>query len=134
MICAPVVPLRDVVRVGSTAARVAVARRGRRGRGARPAAGGRGGGGGGGTEGLRRGGAGGGAGAARWRVDELTPIGERDLYRDGAETWSWDSGERRALATREEAPVRFARPADLLPPELGRRVAAAADEGEVRRI
>jgi outer membrane lipoprotein-sorting protein len=74
------------------------------------------------------------AGAARWRVDELTPIGERDLYRDGAETWSWDSGERRALATREEAPVRFARPADLLPPELGRRVAAAADEGEVRRI
>jgi hypothetical protein len=75
------------------------------------------------------------AGAARWRVDELTPIGERDLYRDGPETWSWDSGERRALATRgEEAPVRFARPADLLPPELGRRVAAAADEGEVRRL
>src|SRR5919108_4185844 len=55
MICAPVVPLRDVVRVGSTAARVVVARRGRRGRGARPAAGGRGGGAGGGPEGFGRG-------------------------------------------------------------------------------
>ena len=75
------------------------------------------------------------AGPARWRVDELTPIGERDLYRDGPETWFWDSGERRALATRgEDAAVRFARPADLLPPELGRRVAAAAEEGEVRRL
>jgi hypothetical protein len=74
------------------------------------------------------------AGPELWRVDELTPIGERDLYHAGWGTWQWDSGERRALATRGEAAVRFARPADLLPPELGRRVAAAAGPGELTRL
>jgi hypothetical protein len=74
------------------------------------------------------------AGSEAWRVDELTPIGERDLYRTGWGTWHWDSGERRAVATRGEAAVRFARPADLLPPALGRRVAAAAGPGEVARL
>jgi hypothetical protein len=74
------------------------------------------------------------AGPEAWRVDELTPIGERDLYRTGWGTWQWDSGERRAVATRGEAAVRFARPADLLPPELGRRAAAAAGAGEVTRL
>jgi hypothetical protein len=70
----------------------------------------------------------------RWRVDELTAIGERDLYHEGWGTWLWDSGERRAVATVGEAEVRFARPADLLPPELGRRVVAAAEPGELRRL
>jgi hypothetical protein len=46
----------------------------------------------------------------------------------------WDSGERRATFTAGEAAVRFARPADLLPPELGRRVAAAAGAGEATRL
>jgi hypothetical protein len=68
-----------------------------------------------------------------WRVDELTPIGERDTYRDEFGTWRWDSGARRAERTEGEAAVRFARPADLLPPELGRRLAAAAAPGEVAR-
>jgi hypothetical protein len=74
------------------------------------------------------------AGPRAWRVDELTPIGERDLYADGSGTVLWDSGERRATYTSGEVAVRFARPADLLPPELGRRVAAAAGEGEVTRL
>jgi len=74
------------------------------------------------------------AGRQRWRVDELTPIGERDLYADGSTTMLWDSGERRVTVTDGEAAVRFLRPADLLPPELGRRVAAAATAGEVTRI
>jgi len=74
------------------------------------------------------------AGPDTWRVDELTPIGERDLYAGGGGTLLWDSGERRAVATGGEPPVRFARPADLLPPELGRRVAAAAEAGEVTRL
>jgi len=74
------------------------------------------------------------AGPEDWRVDELTPVGERDLYRTGWGTWQWDSGERRVVATQGEAAVRFARPADLLPPELGRRVAAAAGNGEVARL
>ena len=74
------------------------------------------------------------AGPDRWRVDELTPIGERDLYADGSTTMAWDSGDRRVTVTDGEAPVRFARPADLLPPELGRRVAAAAEAGEATRL
>jgi len=74
------------------------------------------------------------AGPHRWRVDELTPIGERDLYADGSATLLWDSGERRLTVTQGEAAVRFARPADLLPPELGRRVAAAAGAGEAARL
>ncbi|HVD14355.1 MAG TPA: transcriptional regulator, partial [Actinomycetota bacterium] len=74
------------------------------------------------------------AGPERWRVDELTPIGERDLYHEPWGTTLWDSGERRAVSTVGEAAVRFARPADLLPPELGRRVAAAAEPGEARRL
>jgi hypothetical protein len=74
------------------------------------------------------------AGPERWRVDELTPVGERDLYRTERGTWHWDSGERRAVSTSGEAAVRFARPADLLPPELGRRVAAAAEPGETTRL
>jgi hypothetical protein len=74
------------------------------------------------------------AGPEVWRVDELTLIGERDLYHQVWGTWLWDSGERRAVITTGAAAVRFARPADLLPPELGRRVAAAAEAGEVSRI
>jgi hypothetical protein len=74
------------------------------------------------------------AGPRSWRVDELTPVGERDLYADGSRTALWDSGERRVTFTNGEAAVRFARPADLLPPELGRRVAAAAGTGEVARL
>jgi outer membrane lipoprotein-sorting protein len=74
------------------------------------------------------------AGPHRWRVDELTPIGERDLYADGSTTLAWDSGERQLTITQGEAAVRFARPADLLPPELGRRAAAAAVAGEATRL
>ena len=74
------------------------------------------------------------AGPEVWRVDELTPVGERGTYHDRWGSWLWDSGERRAVATRGEAPVRFAQPADLLPPQLGRRVAAAAGTGEVTRL
>jgi outer membrane lipoprotein-sorting protein len=74
------------------------------------------------------------AGPHSWRVDELTPIGERDLYADGSTTLAWDSAERQVTVTDGEAAVRFARPADLLPSELGRRVAAAAEAGEATRL
>lgn len=66
-----------------------------------------------------------------WRVDELTPIGERDLYRDSYGTWYWDSGRRHATRTEGEGTVRFARPVDLLPPELGRRLAAPASHSQL---
>jgi hypothetical protein len=69
-----------------------------------------------------------------WRVDELSSIGERDLYHDASGTLEWDSGSRRVEQTLGEPVARFARPADLLPPELGRRLAAAATADEVRSI
>jgi outer membrane lipoprotein-sorting protein len=74
------------------------------------------------------------AGPKRWRVDSLTPIGERDTYRDLGGTWIWDSSERTALRVEGEGAVRFARPADLLPPELGRRLIAAAQPEETSAL
>jgi hypothetical protein len=74
------------------------------------------------------------AGPSVWRVDELLLGGERDLYHEPGATWLWDSGRRRAVYTVGEPAVRFARPADLLPPELGRRLAAAASPEELSLI
>ena len=69
-----------------------------------------------------------------WRVDALTPIGERDLYHDESGTVEWDSGSNRVERTVGDAVVRFARAQDLLPPELGRRLAAAATAAEARSL
>jgi hypothetical protein len=69
-----------------------------------------------------------------WRVDELSAVGERDLYHDTFGTYEWSTGSRRVEQTLGEPVARFARPADLLPPELGRRLAAAAIPAEVRSI
>src|SRR6266508_3179255 len=69
-----------------------------------------------------------------WQVDELTAIGERDLYQDESGTLEWDSCSNRVERTIGEPVVRFARAADLLPPELGRRLAAAATPGEARLL
>jgi hypothetical protein len=74
------------------------------------------------------------AGPSDWRVDELSSVGERDLYHDSTGTREWDSGSRRVEQTLGEPVARFARPADLLPPELGRRLAAAATTAEVGSI
>jgi hypothetical protein len=69
-----------------------------------------------------------------WRVDELSVIGEHGAYRDGSGLWVWDS-ERRAATRVEGVPtVRFPRASDLLPPELGRRLAAAARPHEVSSL
>ncbi len=74
------------------------------------------------------------ASPVEWRVDELSSIGERDLYHDASGTLEWSSGSRRVERILGEAVARFARPADLLPPELGRRLASAATADEVRSI
>jgi hypothetical protein len=72
--------------------------------------------------------------ASAWRVDELSVIGEHGAYRDKSGLWVWDS-ERRAATRVEGVPrVRFPRASDLLPPELGRRLAAAARPGEASRL
>ncbi|MHA6781275.1 sigma-E factor regulatory protein RseB domain-containing protein [Pseudonocardia saturnea] len=63
----------------------------------------------------------------RFRVDELLPVGERSTYRvDGAEfgsnvfTWDFDADQLTAISG--TAPLRLPRAADLLPPELARRL------------
>jgi hypothetical protein len=69
-----------------------------------------------------------------WRVDELTPIGERGTYQDHSGLWTWDSA-RRATTRIEGVPsVRFLRAADLLPPALGRAIAVAAEAAEVTEL
>lgn len=58
-----------------------------------------------------------------WRVDTLTRTEERGTYADGGSTWLWDSGEQRAIRVLGEPRVRLPRAADMVPPELGRRLA-----------
>ncbi len=74
------------------------------------------------------------AGPRAFRVDALHPAGEKDLAVDESGSWLWDSFEQRATRVEGQSEVRLARPADLLPPELGRRMAAAAAVDEVSRI
>jgi hypothetical protein len=69
-----------------------------------------------------------------WRVDELGTIDERGTYSDETGLWVWSSGSRTATRIEGHAPVRFARSADLLPTELGRRLASAANEDETTRL
>lgn len=73
-------------------------------------------------------------GRDRWRVDTLRTAGEDDAYQDPAGTWAWDSGPREATRVNGAFPVRLPRAADLLPAELGRRLAAAATPGEASRL
>jgi hypothetical protein len=70
----------------------------------------------------------------RWRVDEINPISERDTYSDESGLWVWNSGSRHATRIEGHADVRFARAADLVPSELGRRLAAAAVPDEAARL
>jgi outer membrane lipoprotein-sorting protein len=73
-------------------------------------------------------------GPTSWRVDEITSIGERDTYLDGTGLWLWDSGRESVTRVKGTPAVRFLRPADLLPSELGRRVALAADATEIEDL
>jgi hypothetical protein len=70
-----------------------------------------------------------------WRVDLLNTTGETDTYGDATGTWTWDSNDRR-VARVEQAPgdVRLPRPADVVPPELGRRLVGGAAPGELQAI
>lgn len=74
------------------------------------------------------------AGSSRWRVDALGIAGERDMYRDADGLVLWDSAERRVTRQFGESPVRLTRASDLLPAELGRRLAAAARPDELSAL
>ncbi|MBA2309305.1 MAG: hypothetical protein H0W01_08440, partial [Pseudonocardiales bacterium] len=58
----------------------------------------------------------------RWRVDELAIAGERGTYHDGGNESMWDSGTNQLTRVIGTTPVRLPRAADLLPPDLARRL------------
>jgi hypothetical protein len=68
-----------------------------------------------------------------WRVDSLTPAGERDLLHSHGLTTEWDY-EAERVTTTPRSEVRLPRSSDLLPPELGRLVLADARPGEVSAL
>ena len=73
-------------------------------------------------------------GADRWRVDQLSTVGENDTYADQAGVWIWDSGHHKTTRVDGQPGARLVRPSDLLPPELGRLLAGAAAPQEVRAL
>lgn len=62
------------------------------------------------------------AAADRWRVDQLTPVGEIDAYRAGDTEYVWDYGFTRLTTVRPIPPVRLPRASDLAPADLARRL------------
>ncbi|HEY1633289.1 MAG TPA: hypothetical protein VGF64_00915 [Acidimicrobiales bacterium] len=71
-------------------------------------------------------------GTDRWRVDQESTVGEKDTYADPSGVWMWDSGHHKTTRVEGQPGARLVRPTDLLPPELGRLLAAAATSDEVR--
>jgi hypothetical protein len=73
---------------------------------------------------------------ADWRVDTITFAGETDLYHDDSGDWAWNyesnTVERTGSPVAPQARLPVA--ADLLPPELGRRLLSQAQPGEATRI
>jgi hypothetical protein len=66
------------------------------------------------------------AGPDRWRVDQIGPGTERDLYQTPTDQVLWDFGTNRVTSIVGELPVRLPRGADLVPPDLARRLLAVA--------
>ena len=65
--------------------------------------------------------------ADQWRADVLTTAGETDTYQYGdLSTFEWDYGSNMLTQIVGTEPVRLPRAADLLPPELGRRLLSYA--------
>lgn len=71
------------------------------------------------------------ASATRWRVAMLPAIGETDTYRTASGTYVWDFERNLLTFTIGEPPVRLPRAADLLPPDLARRL-LRGPTGQVR--
>lgn len=74
------------------------------------------------------------AGPTAWRVDLLGPTGERDVYGDPEGTWEWSSNLQMAERLEVDTQLRLTKPADLLPPELGRRLIGGATPAELTAI
>jgi hypothetical protein len=74
--------------------------------------------------------------SVNWRVDAISFAGETDLYHDESGDWTWDYESNTVDRTGSPvAPqVRLPTAADLLPPELGRRLLSQAEPAEATRI
>lgn len=62
----------------------------------------------------------------RWRVDVVNTVGERDLYQTADSQYQWDYGANLLTRVLGTQPARLPRGADLLPPELARRLLGGA--------
>ena len=72
---------------------------------------------------------------AHWRAEVSTPAGEDDTYQVGAVTYLWDYSRNLLTRVVGSQPARLPRPADLLPPALGRRLLVlAAGSGRISRL
>lgn len=66
------------------------------------------------------------ASPARWRVDAIDLAGERDVYHSAGTDTVWDYGENQLITVVGTVQLRLPRASDLAPPDLARRVLAAA--------
>ncbi len=64
--------------------------------------------------------------AAYWRADVVSAAGENDTYGDGGVTYLWNYGSNSFIQIVGAEPVRLPRAADLLPPQLARRLLGIA--------
>ena len=64
--------------------------------------------------------------AGYWRADVVSAAGENDTYGDGGVTYLWNYGSNSFIQIIGAEPVRLPRAADLLPPELARRLLSIA--------
>ncbi len=67
-----------------------------------------------------------------WRTDEITGVGERDTYAVPGSQFIWDNGQNQYTQIVGDEPIRLPRGADLLPPDLARRV--LKDEPKVEAL
>lgn len=78
------------------------------------------------------------AGPDRWRFDVLSGqfagAGERDVYRTPEGEFTWDYNANLLTRLVGEPPVRLPRAGDLLPPDLARRILAAARDEPVTAL
>jgi hypothetical protein len=74
------------------------------------------------------------ASADAWRVAVLSPTGERDIYRTSQGTYQWDFERNLVTEVLGDLPVRLPWAADLLPPDLARRLLGGAGDEPVAAI
>jgi hypothetical protein len=65
-----------------------------------------------------------------WRVAVLDPTGERDIYQTDQGSYVWDFDRNLVSHTVGQLPLRLPFAADLLPPDLARRLLAGAGPGD----